>query len=123
MAWTTWHVYQFRSDTELLYVGYTRRPDQRLRQHKHEKPWWPEVTDIRWEEFATEGEARQREKELWAAEHPKYNQMSPFKTEEEFRREAVARTKQWRLDNPERAHALDLAKSRTSKAREYGREW
>ena len=79
----TWHVYQLRSDTELLYVGYSRQLKTRMRQHRLEKPWWPEVTDVRSEEFATEDEARQREKELWASEQPKYNQVNPFLTPEE----------------------------------------
>src|SRR5438552_1923722 len=81
----TWHVYQFRSETELLYVGYTRQLKTRLGQHKRDKPWWPEVTDVRAEEFTTEDEARRREKELWADRRPKYNRKSPFQTKEELR--------------------------------------
>ena len=80
-----WHVYQLRSETELLYVGYTRNLKRRFWQHAHSKSWWSEVTDIQSEEFATEDEARQREKELWAAERPKHNQKSPFLTPEESR--------------------------------------
>ncbi len=82
---TTWHVYQFRSDTELLYVGQTRWLNQRLSQHKCRKAWWSEVTEVRVEEFVTEDEARQREKVIWASERPKYNQVNPFRTVEEWR--------------------------------------
>lgn len=90
MAEPIWHVYQLRSDTELLYVGYTRRLASRLREHERQKPWWPEVTDVRPEEFTSEDAARQREKELWAAGRPKYNKHSPFRTDEE-RRAYIAR--------------------------------
>src|SRR5258708_4385222 len=73
-----WYVYQFRSNTHLLYVGYTRYLKRRLGQHRRLKPWWPEVTEVRSEEFSTEDEARRREKELWADGQPKYNRHSPF---------------------------------------------
>jgi predicted GIY-YIG superfamily endonuclease len=85
----TWHVYQLRSDTGLLYVGYTRRFGCRLREHSRQKSWWPEVTDVRSDEFTSEDEARQREKELWASERPKYNKHSPFRTDAE-RRQYIA---------------------------------
>ena len=49
----TWHVYQLRSDSELLYVGHARRLKIRLDQHRQQKPWWPEVTEVHSEEFAT----------------------------------------------------------------------
>lgn len=81
-----WHVYQFRSDTELLYVGYSRHLKRRIGNHRREKPWWPEVTDIVTEEFDSEGGARQREKAIWASERPKYNRNNPFATPEEERR-------------------------------------
>ena len=78
----TW-VYQLHSDTELLYVGKSYSLHKRLAKHRQDKPWWPEVTEIRKEQFATEDEARQREKELWATERPKYNRYSPLRTREE----------------------------------------
>jgi predicted GIY-YIG superfamily endonuclease len=81
----TWHVYQLRSDTGLLYVGHARRLKIRLDQHRQQKPWWPEVTEVRSEEFATKDEAILREKELWADGRPKYNRASPFRTDEEWR--------------------------------------
>ena len=80
---TTWHVYQLRSDTELLYVGYSRWPKKRLSEHKRTKAWWPEVTGIWSEQFSTEDEARQREKDLWASGRPKYNKQTPLLTPEE----------------------------------------
>lgn len=98
----TWHVYQLRSDTELLYVGYTRFLKRRLSQHRRNKPWWPEVTDVGAEEFGTEDEARQREKDLWAAGQPKHNRRSPFRTAEEGRACALANVKRWKLAHPEK---------------------
>ena len=83
MTEPTWHVYQLRGGTELLYVGYTRRLKRRIGQHKRLKSWWPEVTGVQSEEFATEDAARRREKELWAQGRPKYNRTCPFVTHEE----------------------------------------
>jgi hypothetical protein len=83
-AMETW-VYQFRSDTELLYVGKSYRLEDRISTHRRTRPWWPEVTEIRKEQFATEDDAREREKEIWAAERPKYNKISPLRTPEEER--------------------------------------
>lgn len=72
---------------ELLYVGYTRWLKRRLYEHRRYKAWWPEVTETRSEEFATEDAARAREKELWAGGRPKYNRQTPFLTaEERFKR-------------------------------------
>ena len=98
----TWHVYQLRSDTELLYVGYTRRLKRRLSDHRRTKPWWPEVTQTPTEEFATEDAARQRERELWEGARPKYNRNSPFRTSEEAARLQRARVKRWKHAHPER---------------------
>lgn len=78
-----WYVYQLRSDAGLLYVGYTRYLKRRIGQHRRLKPWWPEVTDVQSQEFATEDAARRREKEIWGAEQPEYNRTCPFMTHEE----------------------------------------
>ena len=120
---TTWHVYQLRSDTELLYVGYSRQLKKRMRQHRLEKPWWPEVTQTRSEEFATEDEARQREKELWASEQPKYNQVNPFSTDEEQResnRERVRRQRQ-KPESKQRQREYERSPLRRQGKREYAR--
>jgi len=98
----TWYVYQLRGDTGLLYVGYTRHIKRRLGEHRRTKPWWPEVTGTRSQQFATEDEARQREKEIWAAESPKYNKRSPFLTTEERNKYTRQRVKEWVSANRER---------------------
>jgi len=88
----TW-VYQLCSDTELLYVGKSYSLHKRLLGHRRTQPWWPEVTEIRKEQFATEDEARQREKEIWASGRPKYNKVSPLRTREEELQEDRERKK------------------------------
>src|SRR5580704_6555860 len=104
----TWHVYQLRSDAELLYVGYTRRLRSRIGDHRRQKPWWPEVAEVWSEEFATEDDARQREKELWVAERPKYNKRNPFRTPEEMleNRQTYYRTPEYRQHHRERHRVL-----------------
>ena len=112
-----WHVYQLHSDIELLYVGYTRRLKCRLREHARQRPWWPEVTDVQSEGFATEDEARQREKELWAGGRPKYNKHSPFRTQEE-------RREYWREYNRSPlGRARDRANKQTLKRQQWQKEY
>ena len=115
---STWYVYQLLSATELLYVGNSRWLKERLGEHRRGKSWWPEVTDIRSEEFATEDEARQREKELWAGGRPKYNQASPFRTEEELRayRRQIDRRRR-------RVRSAEQTAKRQRQIREYMREY
>jgi predicted GIY-YIG superfamily endonuclease len=103
----TW-VYQFRSSTELLYVGKSYQLKHRLAEHRRKQPWWPEVTEIRTEQFATEDEARRREKEVWAVERPKYNKLSPLRTREEELRDGREARKR---------------RSQRPGIREYDRKW
>lgn len=123
----TWHVYQLRSDTELLYVGYTRRLKRRLGAHRREKAWWPEVTQTRSEQFSTEGDARQREKEIWSDECPKYNRQTPFLTDEEFTAVTRERVRLWVLAHPERAREYQKKyvanPANRAAIRAYRRDW
>ena len=120
-----WYVYQFRNDTQLLYVGHTRYLKRRISEHRRQKPWWPEVTEIWSEESATEDEARQREKEVWAAESPKYNKQSPFVSADEYAAQARDRVKQWRLGNPERKREWErrYLAANYEDLRAYHRDW
>ena len=121
----TWHVYQLRSDTELLYVGYTRNLKDRLGQHRRGKPWWPEVTEVRSEEFTTEDDARRQEKEIWAAESPKYNRLNPFLTPEEKKARKRAEAQRWASAHREQAREACRdwyarnAETRRAQQREY----
>lgn len=120
----TWHVYQLRSDTDLLYVGYTRQLlKRRLGSHRRTKSWWPEVTGVRSEEFATEDEARQREKELWADGRPKHNKYSPFRTAKERNAENRRRVRAWNDANPERKRAQNARWEASPGGKAYRREW
>jgi predicted GIY-YIG superfamily endonuclease len=85
VAEITWHVYQLRNSTDLLYVGYTRNLKRRLADHRLGKPWWPEVTSIKAEEFSSEDAARQRELQIWEDEDPKYNKCCPFRVPAELK--------------------------------------
>lgn len=120
-----WYVYQLRSDTQLLYVGYTRYLKKRIGQHRREKPWWPEVTDTRSEEFTTEDEARQREKEIWAAESPEHNRQSPFVTADEQYAQTRDRVKRWQLQNAERKREYErqYLDANYEALRAYHRAW
>jgi predicted GIY-YIG superfamily endonuclease len=112
-----WHVYQLRGDTGLLYVGYTRRRlSHRLSEHRRQKPWWPEVTEVRSEEFATEDEARQREKEIWTVAQPKYNKHNPFRTADEYHQ-------YWRGHNRSpKVRERNRARDKTPERREQNRK-
>jgi len=129
----TCYTYQLRSATELLYVGKTRRWPARLSEHKRDQPWWHEVTNWSSEEFATEDEAIQREKEVWAAERPKYNKVSPFRTHEEtleYQRE-YSHTPEYRRYNRERQRVRyhevpecrERAIERARRNKNLGRRW
>ena len=118
----TWHVYQLRSDTELLYVGYTRRLKRRLYEHSRFKTWWSEVTGVNSEKFASEDKARQREKEIWATGQPKYNKRSPFLTDEEHDALSRSRARDWRLANPGRKREADREYQRQLMADPEARE-
>jgi predicted GIY-YIG superfamily endonuclease len=121
----TWHVYQFRDDTQLLYVGHTRRLKRRISEHGNSKSWWPEVTEIWAEEFATEDEARQREKEVWACGRPKYNRVSPFVSADEYATQARDRVRQWRHENAERKREYErrYLAANYEDLRAYHRDW
>lgn len=85
---TVWHVYRlYATDGQLLYVGSTRWPGQRMAAHRRQKQWWPEVAATEFEDFTSELEARLREKEIWKAGRPLHNKVSPFRTKgEEYKR-------------------------------------
>lgn len=121
----TWYVYQLHSDTEFLYVGHTRELRRRLGQHRRTKSWWAEVTGVRSEEFASEDEARQREKELWADGHPKHNRVNPFRTTEERKAKRRAQERIWLAAHREQARAAcrDWYARNAEAQRAYQREY
>lgn len=67
----TW-LYVFRDGSNILYVGMTCQPRQRIDSHK-KQPWYLEATNVSWCEVETREEAKAREKELIQMTSPKYN--------------------------------------------------
>jgi hypothetical protein len=61
----------------LLYIGSARAPMERLKIHKTQTPWWPEVADVKVERFPTIFEARAAEWLAIGAENPLYNKRRP----------------------------------------------
>lgn len=57
----------------ILYVGSTRHPHQRMAQHAADKPWWSEVATTLWEDQPTWRQALIRESELIHRLCPRYN--------------------------------------------------
>lgn len=55
--------YAWGDGDELLYVGSTIKPHQRIRAHISQTNWWPEVRRLTFDECATEAECRQAEAE------------------------------------------------------------
>jgi hypothetical protein len=74
------------------------------------------VTGTRSEVFGTEDGARQREKEIWATERPKYNKHNPFRTVGEYR-------EYWRRHNKSpKVRERNRARDRTPERREQNRK-
>ena len=54
-------VYWLRDDYQTLYVGYTENPSRRLKEHRRQKPWFPKITNVSIERYATRHEALKTE--------------------------------------------------------------
>jgi hypothetical protein len=63
----------YGEDGQLLYVGITGAPGQRMKQHADAQPWWGEVTRKTLVWYPTRADAWNAEAHALAAEHPKYN--------------------------------------------------
>lgn len=71
-------LYRFYSDGgQLLYVGITNNPGNRLQQHQQDKPWWHEVAGISVEKHPSREAALAAEARAIAVEHPRYNLSRP----------------------------------------------
>jgi hypothetical protein len=67
-------VYRLRNtDGDLLYIGMTRNPKQRWKDHRKEMLWWPEVADRHLNWYDTRLEARAAEGVAIREEGPRYN--------------------------------------------------
>lgn len=61
------------SDKRVIYIGSTAALLRRIRSHKTESPWWPEVAEVTDECFPTVFLARAAERLAIKAEMPLYN--------------------------------------------------
>lgn len=57
----------------LLYVGISNNPENRFRQHRAEKSWWPQVDGTSFEWFESRHKASQAETQAIATESPRHN--------------------------------------------------
>jgi hypothetical protein len=63
----------FSSDGDLLYVGVSCNPIQRLSQHIAKSDWWNEIATVTIEKFETRALARAAEVEAIRSERPMLN--------------------------------------------------
>ena len=78
MVDVTCHLYRLRDwDGNLLYVGVTVRPHDRIVTHRRTQPWGHHVVDVEWEAFPNDHEARIAEHRAIANERPIYNKQRP----------------------------------------------
>jgi len=63
----------FDAEADLLYVGISINPGYRFSQHRDDKPWWTEVSDIKIEPFADRRSVMDAERAAIIAEQPRYN--------------------------------------------------
>jgi len=66
-------LYKFWNKNELLYVGISLNVFARLSQHRRDKEWWDEVTEIKVKHFDTREEALDAEAKSIKNDSPKYN--------------------------------------------------
>jgi hypothetical protein len=65
----------YDAEHDLLYVGISRKPEERFKAHEHDKRWWHCVryVDLTW--FESYPQARRAENAAHLSERPPYNGM------------------------------------------------
>lgn len=63
----------FNADGDLLYVGMTKNPGQRLAGHSSNQSWWREVANVTMEHCDTRAALKRAERDAIRNESPKYN--------------------------------------------------
>lgn len=58
---------------ELLYVGISLNVAKRMSEHRKDKSWWDEVTDIKRTQYSSKHEALKAERQAIKRDRPKYN--------------------------------------------------
>lgn len=80
----------FDADGALLYVGMSRDPERRFKDHRREKDWWEEVDGISIEWFASRYKASLAEAHAIGTEGPLYNVHQTQTWREQQRIDALA---------------------------------
>lgn len=71
---TTFTVYELLdSEGSTLYVGCSKNVQRRLAEHKNEKPWWTEVSQVNTRAFERLIDARKEEQRLMNSKQPPHN--------------------------------------------------
>jgi predicted GIY-YIG superfamily endonuclease len=60
-------------DRQLLYVGITNNPWQRIKAHESDKDWWNEVAHATFEHYQSRMELEAEERAAIKSERPRYN--------------------------------------------------
>ncbi|MFF8784875.1 type II toxin-antitoxin system prevent-host-death family antitoxin [Streptomyces sp. NPDC015125] len=64
----------YDAEDHLIYVGVTKDPKTRFRQHRADKPWWPEVAMTDVELHVDSASALTEERKLIRDKLPRYNE-------------------------------------------------
>lgn len=83
---------------DLLYVGISTRPFQRVKEHKGDKTWWLEVASQTFTHYHTRAEASAAELEAIRSEAPRYNKAGRVDWREEAAALSAERDAWWRLE-------------------------
>jgi predicted GIY-YIG superfamily endonuclease len=68
-----WVYAHIAADGRWLYVGITKSLEARRRQHQAKSPWFKDVAEIKFHQFASREEAARREWELIGLHRPPHN--------------------------------------------------
>lgn len=83
---------------DLLYVGISVRPFQRVKEHRGDKEWWTQVASQTFTHYHTRDEAADAELEAIRTEHPRYNKAGRADWRKEKAALAAEREAWWRLE-------------------------
>jgi hypothetical protein len=108
----------------LLYVGSTWRPHMRWRQHQS-KPWFPEVTDVRVEQFSDLEAMREAERQAIHREQPRHNVLGRRRSEDEERRKRERQESEQRKaeDSARVQEAMEPIRQVTADRKRIQEEW
>lgn len=91
----------------LLYVGITSDMGSRLRQHRVDKDWWPDVHSQTVEDAPSRADVLFMEARAILKEHPQHNKDIPTLARFDILRERSSHREEWRLTADERIEILE----------------